>query len=192
MKKAKPVDKKGVLPRRRKSEKRRAALKLSRTFLGVDNTADIDVILEQGKLFQDVIGFSNERVGALFANAVSLLQQHRYDEAIKAAEFLTQLNPFVADFWICLGFGEQANGAYKRAREAFLMAQALDPSRSEPYAMAIDCSLDIQDPRQAETIYNLGMLYAKKHPRHPESKLIVHELSLRHDIIMRELKHFGF
>ena len=192
MKKAKIAPK--IAPKKRtraqyKKQARRAAVKMSRAFQGFDNTKDIDLIVAKGKLFQDIVGFSNERVGSLFANSVMLLQQHRYDEAIKAAEFLIQLNPFVSDFWICLGMAEQANGASKRAREAFLMAQTIDPSRSEPYASAIDCCLDLNDPLQAEIIYNMGMKYAKKHSRHPESKLIMHELQMRYDVIKREVAH---
>lgn len=161
--------------------------KANRPFHGFDNTGEIDLIMLKGKLFQDVLGFTNERLTKLFANAVHLLQQHRYDDAIKACEVLTVTNPFVADFWLCLGMAEQANGATKRAREAFLMAQTLDPSRSEPYALAIDCCMDLDDPIQAQVIYNQAFKYAKKHWRVAESQLLLKELEMRHDAIEREV-----
>ncbi|HXF29398.1 MAG TPA: hypothetical protein VN457_06065, partial [Chlamydiales bacterium] len=150
------------------------------------NTKDIDLILSKKTQFQDIIGFTNERMGHLFESAVSLLQQHRYDEAVRAAEVLTQLNPYIADFWICLGMAEQANGASGRALQAYLTAETMDPSRAEPYVNAIDCCLDLNDPLQAEVIYKVALHYAKKHPHQPDSKVIVKELSYREDLIQYE------
>ena len=155
-------------------------------FKGFDNTADIDLILSKKVQFQDLLGFTNERMSHLFESAVSLLQQRRYDEAIKAAEMLTQLNPYVSDFWICLGMAEQANGASQRALQAYRTAETMDPSRAEPYVNAIDCCLELNDPLQAEVIYNEALHYAKKHPHQSDSQMIMRELSYREDLIQYE------
>src|SRR5207249_2240917 len=80
-----------------------------RPWHGFDNTRDIDYILATTKLSQDVLGISGDRLSKLFQSAISLLHEHRYDEAIKAFELLSRLNPFVADFWIGLGVAHQSN-----------------------------------------------------------------------------------
>lgn len=182
MRKQKSKVKKAV--HKRAVHKKHASKK--RPFKGFDNTQDIDLIILKKGLYQDLVGFSNERMSHLFENAVALLQQHRYDEACRAAEILTRLNPYVSDFWICLGMAEQANGASQRALQAYLMAETMDPSRAEPYINAIDCCLDLNDPMQAESIYKEALRYARRHPQQPDSQLIERELSYREDLIQYE------
>jgi len=156
-----------------------------RAYAGFDNTKDIDLILSKGKLPQDLLGFSAERLGTLFETAVGLLQQHRYDEAVQGFDFLTRVNPYVADFWIGLGLAHLAREAYKPALGSFMAAQTMDPSREEPYTYAVDCCLEMKDFDQAQAILNQGLRYAKRHPLSDDSKSLLRELKTRQEEIER-------
>lgn len=157
-------------------------------FKGLDNTKDIDLILSKGKLFHDLLGFSGEHLGRLFENAVDLLHQHRFDEAILAFDLLTQLNPYVCDFWIGLGIAHQAHEEYFSALSAFLVAQTMDPSRLDSYTYAITCCLEMKNFPQAEAIIQEAFAYAKKHPREEESTAILKEVHALQTRIAHEKK----
>lgn len=147
-----------------------------KTWRGFDNTRDIDLILAKRKLFQDVLGMSGERLGRLFETSVELLHQHRYDEAVKAFELLTQINPFVADFWIGLGVAHQAHETLKPALSCFLMAQTMDPARADPYHYAVECCLEMKNLPQAEAVLHQAITYVKKHSRKEELKGLAREI----------------
>lgn len=156
----------------RKSPKQRGLLR------GVDNSKDIDLILSKYKLNQDLLGFTSDYLSQLFEQAVGLLQQHRFDEAVKAFELLTQLNPYVPDFWIGIGLAHQACESYRPALSAFLVAETMDPSRIDPYSYAVDCCLEMKDMAQAEAIVEQALRWAKKHSHRTSTKDFLHELSI--------------
>lgn len=159
-----------------------------RLFKGVDNTKDIDLILSRGKLFHDLLGFSGEHLGRLFENAIDLLRQHRFDEAVLAFDLLTQLNPYVSDFWLGLGIAHQAHEDYYLALSAFIVAQTMDPSRLDSYTYAISCCLEMKNYPQAEAIIQEAFAYAKKHPRDEATSLILKEMHAFQSQIAHEKK----
>jgi len=167
MKRHKPVRKKGH------GHKAKVAAKVPtfrRHWKGVDNTRDIDTILLKQKLYQDVLGISGERLTSLFQTAYGLLQEHRYDDAIKGFEFLTRLNPFIPDFWIGLGLSYEMFEKFDEALSSFFTAQTMDPSRPEPYEHAVGCCISLKNTVQAEVVVRLALEYVKKHPRGAATK----------------------
>lgn len=157
-------------------------------FKEFDNTKDIDRILLKRKLFYDFLGFSGERLAKLFETAIMLLQQNRFDEAVKGFEFLTHLNPYVSDFWLGLGIAKHALEEYKEALSFLFVAQTMDPARSEPYLYAIDCCLDMNNLLQADKILHQGLRYAKRHPSREDSKILLQELPLKAEEIQARLE----
>lgn len=162
--------------------------KRQKHFKGVDNTKDIDLILSKGKLFQDLLGFSGEHLGRLFENAIEMLRQHRFDEAVLAFDLLTQLNPYISDFWLGLGLAHQAHEDYLHALSAFLVAQTMDPSRVDSYTYAITCCLEMKNYPQAEAIIQEAFTYAKKHPRNENSASMLKEMHSFQNRIAQEKK----
>ncbi len=67
--------------------KRKAKRKNS---IKIDNTGDIDLIVEKNKSIQDILGFSKEKITDLFTQGIDLLHQGRYDEAAKAFSMMPQ------------------------------------------------------------------------------------------------------
>jgi tetratricopeptide (TPR) repeat protein len=128
-----------------------------------DNSDDIDLILQKSKLVQDILGFSGDDVSKLFEQSISLLHQHRFDEAIVAFRFLTQVNPYICDFWIGLGAAYQALGSFEEALSSYLVAETMDPERIDTYGYAIDLCIEMHNLTQARRVLNLGYAYAKSH-----------------------------
>jgi tetratricopeptide (TPR) repeat protein len=177
-----PVGKKAPKIHVRKAK----AVHTKRHWKGVDNTKDIDIILAKSKLNQDLLGFTGDYLSKLFEQAVMLLQQHRFDEAVQGFEFLTKLNPYVPDFWIGLGLAHSATEAFGTALSAFLTAQTMDPSRIDAYSYAIDCSIEMKDLQQAEAILLQALDFAKKHPHLEDVQGFIKELQLLQDRIEGE------
>jgi tetratricopeptide (TPR) repeat protein len=143
----------------------------------LDNTSDLDLILEKDRPIQDILGFSRDSVAMLFEHAIGFLQMNRPDEAVLSFQLLTKLNPYIADFWLGLGIAYFNSEEYPKAQEALMMALALDPSRFEVYSYAIDCCIEMKNFQQAEALLEEAISYAKKHRRDEECLFILHESS---------------
>lgn len=143
----------------------------------IDNTKDLDLFLEKNKTLQDILGFSREKLGSLFDQAIALLQTSRFDEAIQGFSFLSRVNPYVSDFWVGLGLAREGNGDYKAALEDFYMAITMDPSRLESYLYAAECCLELGKISQAETVVHSARAFLKRHPRIEEAQYFSHEIS---------------
>ena len=129
----------------------------------VDNVSDLDVILEKEKIFQDLLGFSRENIPQMYEQCILFLQTNRLEEAIAGFSLLTKINPYIADFWLGLGLCYKAREEFPKAMEAFIMAIALDPYRSEMYEFAVECSLDAKNIKQAKLFVDLALQYGKRH-----------------------------
>jgi len=160
---------------RKETTKIKARKKRKTDFAKIDNTKDIDLILEKNKIVQDLLGISRQKIAALFGQAVALMDDARFDEAISAFSLLTRINPYVADFWLGLGIAHFNSEDYERALEAMNMAQALDPHRVDIYVYAIDSCLQMHKTKQAEAILRQAVRYAKKQPHDDDAKLILEE-----------------
>lgn len=139
----------------------------------VDNTKDIDDILAKGKIVQDLLGFSREKITHLFERAIVYLQVGHFDEAVSSFSLLTRLNPYIADFWLGLAIAQMRQGEHTRAFEAFGMAIAMDPSRFDIYSYAIECCLEMQNPNQADALLNDAVTYAKRHKSSEDADIIL-------------------
>lgn len=154
-----------------------------RPFYGYDNSSDITHILNHNKLFQELLGITQEKLGMLFEEAVHLLQQGRFDEAKKGLEVLVKMNPYVPDFWIALGMCDQKFGKFEEALQSFLVAQTLDVERTETYLEAIDCCVELNRKTMAVKILNDAKKMMKTLPQ--EEKIIFEkELAEKAKILM--------
>ncbi|MCE5294226.1 MAG: tetratricopeptide repeat protein, partial [Chlamydiales bacterium] len=108
-------------------------------------------------------------------HALSFLHENRLDEAKASFSFLTKINPFASDFWIGLGVAHLLNEDYTPAFDAFIMALTMEPDRYECYAYAIECCTQMKNYSQAEALLRQAVAYAKRHPSHEQSYIILEE-----------------
>lgn len=146
-----------------------------RPFKGLDNTRDLDAILRRTKIFQDVLGISREGLSSLYEDALSFLDANRIEEAQASFSLLTKINPFASDFWIGLGICHLQQEEYTQAFNAFTMALTMEPDRYDCYAYAIECCVQMKNYAQAEALLRQAVTYAKRHPSHEESSIILEE-----------------
>ncbi len=78
--------------------------------------------IEEGKTFQDILGYKQESMDKFYDVACNLYRNHRYKSASDAFLFLTTLNPYVPEYWLGQGMCEQVNEEYKQALVAYSMA----------------------------------------------------------------------
>lgn len=160
--------------RRAKTHKSRSHTHTA-TYRGMDNTRILDSLLKRTKIFQDVLGITSEELSTLYEKAHAFLELNRFEEAQSSFAFLTKLNPFASDFWIGLGVSYLMQEQFMQAFDAFIMALTMEPDRYECYAYAIECCTQMRNFTQAEALVKQAVTYAKRHPRHEQSLIILEE-----------------
>ncbi|MFQ5730114.1 MAG: CesD/SycD/LcrH family type III secretion system chaperone, partial [Waddliaceae bacterium] len=69
----------------------------------IEKLKDPEVIrrqIEEGKTFQEIIGYSVDTMEKFYQGAYNLFQQQEYRKAADAFVFLTTLNPYVHNYWL--------------------------------------------------------------------------------------------
>lgn len=120
---------------------------------------DINLFIKDRRdYFEDVpqhlLGISDQQLGRLFENAWAFIEIHEAAEAVRGFRLLCSLHPFVSDFWYGLAHSLQESGMYDEARDAYLMAETMDPTQYSYYQEAIECCLELGDKRAAERIFH--------------------------------------
>ncbi|MBS0656030.1 MAG: hypothetical protein JSR46_09650 [Verrucomicrobia bacterium] len=155
----------------------------SERFSGVDNTDDLDIVLTGNKIFSDILGFSDDELMPLYDHAIQMLYAQRIEDAKTAFSFLTKINPYLAIFWVGLGLAHTAEGNISAAFTAFLMALTMDPLMIEAYEYAIDCCIEKEDFKQAESLVKQLAGAVKHCTSSAEVKVIQHQIKILEDKI---------
>ncbi len=102
----------------------------------LDDADALAEALEDGKTFQQIVGFSDDVLADFYEVAARLLEEGRYEEAGNAFVFLTTVNPNLSELWLGLGMAHQfqkdydnAMAAYEAAKEAEPWCRKVNPSR---------------------------------------------------------------
>lgn len=106
----------------------------------------------QGQM-QALLDISDEVLERYYSVASNLIERQDWVKAIDAFLFLTFLNPYVHNFWICLGMAFQSTSEHDRAIMAYAMGEVTDPSDPVSYANAYQCHLALRDTISAEKCY---------------------------------------
>lgn len=105
--------------------------------------------VEEGKNFQEIMGYSDAQMYEFYGIAYKLLECHRYTEATDAFRFLTMLNPFSSDYWLGMGVCEQVNENYTQAIVAYSMALIGGSQKPIAHYRAAACHRALGDTRAA-------------------------------------------
>jgi len=104
--------------------------------------SDPDILrryIDEGKSFQDILGYSNETMEKFYGAAHRLFTKEQYQEAADAFVFLTTLNPYVHNYWLGLGMCEQLNTDHEAALVAYGMAVITDDDNPLPHYHSACC-----------------------------------------------------
>lgn len=118
----------------------------------IERLRDPEVIrrqMEEGKTFQEIIGYSNQTMDKFYQIAHGLFQQQEYSQAADAFVFLTTLNPYTHNYWLGLGMSEQLSGSYQGALLAYAMAILTDIENPVAHYHSASCYRAVGDRRSA-------------------------------------------
>lgn len=95
--------------------------------------------IEEGKTFQEILGYSQETMDKFYAAARQLFQKQEYRDSADAFIFLSTLNPYVPTYWLGLGMSQQLEGEYQASLLAYGMVMLTDPKNPVPHYHSAVC-----------------------------------------------------
>lgn len=97
------------------------------------NPAHLKKMLEEGKRFHEIFGFSEETMNKFYTAAYNLFNRREYEKAADAFYFLTTLDSEQPHYWLGLGLSEQFNHEFESSILALGMCIRLDVSNPLPH-----------------------------------------------------------
>ncbi len=141
---------------------------------------------EEGKPLQELFGFSNEATAEFYEVAKGLIEERRYEEAVKAFVFLTTLNPYISEFWSGLGLSKQHLDLNDDALFAFSVAFRLDGRSIFPYVLAAQCCIKANDFDRAFEIIGEAETFAKEHADDPDADQFRKDVAAAKEFVVQE------
>jgi type III secretion system low calcium response chaperone LcrH/SycD len=107
--------------------------------------------------FQQAFSISDDLIQIYYSAACKLMIEKRWEDAVDAFTFLTFISPYTHNFWMGLGMSNQSLEKYEEARNAYLMAQAIDFSDPYSHANSFQCSAALNDKEAANEMLNFAL-----------------------------------
>jgi len=139
----------------------------------VERLKDPEVIrkqMQEGKTFQEIIGFSPEKMEKFYHIAHNLFLKQEYQKAADAFIFLTTLNPYVHNYWLGLGMSEQLYGGYQGALLAYAMAIMTDVDSPVAHYHSASCYRALDDQQSALRSLDLAIQCSGNTEEHKKLK----------------------
>lgn len=139
----------------------------------IEKLKDPEIIrrqIEEGKTFQEVLGYSVEAMEKFYQIAYNLFQQQEYQKAADAFVFLTTLNPYVHNYWLGLGMAEHLDGGYQGALLAYAMAILTDVENPVTHYHSATCYRALSDRQSALLSLEMAIRCAGDKPEHANLK----------------------
>lgn len=127
-------------------------------------------MVEEGKTFQEIIGYTEDTMEKFYKGAHNLFQQQKYREAADAFIFLTTLNPYMHNYWLGLGMSEHLNQDYQGALLAYGMAILSDTQNPLPHYHSAGCYQALDDQDSMLTCLDLAIRAAENKPEYAHVK----------------------
>ena len=119
---------------------------------------------------QELLGVTDEILGAYYYAAVQLLEEKNWMDARDAFRFLTFLNPCMHDFWVGLGISEQAQEKFQDAFKSYVVAIETDPADPVAHANAFQCCKALGDNAIADEELKKAVECCGNEPKFSELK----------------------
>lgn len=135
----------------------------------VERLKDPEVIrsqIEDGKTFQEVLGYSAMQMEKFYQVGYNLFQQQEYNKATEAFVFLTTMNPYIFQYWLGLGMSEQMIGNYQGALLAYSMAIMNNVEDPKAHYYSAACYRSLNDKTSALQSLLLTIRLAEEKEEH--------------------------
>lgn len=117
--------------------------------------------MSQGKLGQEILGFSESVMGQFYVAALHIFEEKRYADAVDAFLFLSTLNPEHYDYWLGLGASLQHCNDYEGAVDAYEMAAICQIDCPVPYFHLSKCLFAMHDRASSLQAIDLALEYSE-------------------------------
>lgn len=121
----------------------------------IDDPKEAEKFIDEGILFQDAFGFSEEQMKDFYHFARRLCEEERFQDASDVFLVLTALNPYVCHFWLGLGLCDKVAQNYDIALYDYSMAVAVDRGNPYPYYNIADCYKRLGEENLSREFINL-------------------------------------
>ncbi|MEJ5301204.1 MAG: SycD/LcrH family type III secretion system chaperone [Thermodesulforhabdaceae bacterium] len=136
--------------------------------LSEEQMIDIVTAVVKGETtLQEVKGFSDEQMEAIYAIAFNLYQGGKYKDAVEVFTWLGMMNPFVSKYWMGLGASLQMLKDFNNALNAYAVAAITSkPEDPVPHLHAGECYLGLGDKEEALKAFTMASDFSKNKPQY--------------------------
>lgn len=100
---------------------------------------------------QKLLNLSSQTLIWMYEVAYSYYAQKDFSKALSIFQFLTILNPLIADYWVALGLTQRSLKQEMAALYAFSIAALMNPDHPTPRYHAAEIYLSFKQPKEAES-----------------------------------------
>lgn len=120
-----------LLVKEKKEEMEQEMEKVAMNFLAIEEGENRE-LLSKKESFQDLLQVSNRFTFWIYDLGSRFFQDKQYLESFSLFQFLTDLNPFIYEYWLGLGMSQRNRREEEQALYSFMVAAALSPSHPIP------------------------------------------------------------
>jgi|YelNatPaOPRAMG01_1025707.scaffolds.fasta_scaffold01323_32 type III secretion system low calcium response chaperone LcrH/SycD len=124
-------------------------------------------VLKGETTLQEVKGFSDQQMEAIYSLAFNLYQNGKYKDAIEVFTWLGIMNPFVSKYWMGLGASLQMAKDFSNALNAYAVAAITSkPEDPIPHLHAGECYLGLGNKTEALKAFKMASDYSQNKPQY--------------------------
>lgn len=123
-------------------------------------------VVEKGIPLKDALGFPNEQIEAMYAQAYRLYNTGKYEEAIHFFRMLVALDPTEGKYALGMGACFHMMKEYENAANIYMTASVLDSNNPIPLFHASDCYIQMKDPASALFVLDMAIQRAGNKPEY--------------------------
>lgn len=121
---------------------------------------------------QQMFGISNETFNLFYIIAKRYIDERKWNDACAMLYFLTNLNPFVCEPWLALGYAQMVNKNPVEALRCFSMASLCRFDDYMPHLYSANCYAEIGEKNLAQQTLRLAEKLMSAEEKMEQKKLI--------------------
>lgn len=145
----------------------------------------LENIFKTGTVPKEALGFTNEKMDAIYGQAYRLYNTGNYQEAVSLFRILVLLDSTEPKYTLGIAACFHMMKEYQNAVQAYTIAAVLDPNSPVPHFHASDCYIQMRD--KASAIIALEMAVQRAGSK-PEYEVLKGRALLSIDSLKKELQ----
>lgn len=126
----------------------------------------LDSIIKKGASPKEALGFTNQKMDAIYGQAYRLYNTGKYKEALELFRVLVILDPTESKYTLGVAACLHMMKEYMAAAKIYLFAGMLDPQNPVPHFHASDCYIQMRDKPSALICLEMAVKIAGNKPEY--------------------------